>query len=127
MPIGTPLPINNSGVPTGTGTITTNVDAPIGSLIVVFWYDNTSAQTPPATLSDSAGNTYSKAVNPTPTASTFTVAIYYSSSTANDLPSGGTITSTGNAAMAAFKVSGANGGLDRTNTLVNSTGTTSLS
>jgi hypothetical protein len=129
--IGAPAAINTLAVNVASGSaVTTNVDAPIGSLIIVEAVSSGSfdVSVTGCTLSD--GDTLSQAVQSTPTASAVGVAIFYASNTAHDLASGASITcsSPGSAiTVAAYKISGANGGLDKVNSAVNATPTTSAS
>lgn len=122
--IGTPTPITSTTLSsTASGSsITTTVDAPVGSLIIVAIL---SPQSTVTNVTDSAGNSYSKAIASTTTTGYSTSSIWYCNNSSIDLPSGGTITvtlSSGNYYAVAAKTSGAIGGLDLTNTtLVNST------
>jgi hypothetical protein len=115
--VGTPTAIMAvaTGVTSGTSA-PTNVDAPVGSLIVVsaaLW------NTPDGTVTGctlSSGDTLTQAAQPAPASGAFNQSLWYVSNSAHDLPSGGSVTCTtsnGSAyALGAWKVSGANGGLD---------------
>jgi hypothetical protein len=112
--IGTPILIGNQeNSPT---TITTSVDAPAGSLIVVAvgCWDNQNSTI--ISVTDSALNTYDIAVQATAPSVSAPCGIAYCLNSTNDLPSGGTITITQSglvqAILGAWIVSGANGGLD---------------
>jgi hypothetical protein len=113
-----------AGPPT-TSTATT-VDAPIGSLIVIYAAafnagDTTMGST--CTLSD--GDTATLAVSYTPVIGVYSSAFYFIANSAHDLPVGGTITcnsGTNQTAIAAWVVTGANGGLDKTNSSAASSG-----
>lgn len=121
MPIGTPVQLatfvanNISG-----NSITTTVDAPAGSLIIVFvsaWAGTNGTAT---TVIDSASNTYTLAVqNVATVGQPYPGAIFYCLNSANDLPIGGTVTVSNsgsiNQNVGIWKVSGANGGLDAIN------------
>jgi hypothetical protein len=135
MPIGTPTAITGITFAAG-GAITTTVDAPAGSLTLVAAIAAALNTTLTGmTCSDNAtggSNTYvveeSSAVN----LNSFACAIIASINTAHDLPIGGVITPAGTvgagAFLAAWKVSGCNGGLDKIVTANSATGTaTSLS
>jgi hypothetical protein len=130
-PIGTPVRIipKTENWPSNQH-IATNVDAPKGSLIVVMVGAWASTNGTATAVTDSAGNTYTLAVQvPATSGVPYPAAIFYSSNTSNDLPSGGWINVTNSGANAvivwAGYVTGANGGLDAT-AQVGSTATTSV-
>ncbi len=125
MGISTPTQIaKGTGVASG-ATVTTTVDAPKASLIVVAvlaWQTANSAITG---LTDSAGNTYTQAIQSVATATVFASSIWYCSNTPNDLPIGGTLTATtagGTYGLFAYVVTGCNGGADKTNTTLKTSG-----
>jgi len=127
MPIGTPTKIATTTAATSGVHVATTVDAPVGSLIVVI-IAHQSSNVSISGVTDSAGNTYSQAAQSTQTAAILSSAIFYSSNTPNDLPSGGWIavaTPSGNVAFDAFMVSGANAGLDKTNSTTSASATSS--
>jgi hypothetical protein len=108
----------------------TEADAPAGSLIVLF----IDAQTSPQTVTGvtlSSGDTVTQAVQSTATSGPNTVSIWYVSNSAHDLPKGGTITVTtsggGNFVLVGVTVANANGGLDKTASLANTSGQTGVS
>lgn len=118
--IGTPVWIAGfnefSAGATRPNGITTQVDAPAGSLIIVKvanWTNLTAFSGTP--LTDSAGNTYTLAVQ---SSGSNVVGIFYCSNSAHDLPAGSTITfnqsGITNFALTACYVANANGGLDKT-------------
>src|SRR5690348_1042780 len=119
MAIGTPTQLCIVANSVSGAHVATAVDAPSGSLIVVFvaaWSSNNGTVT---AVTDSAGNTYSLAVQHAASASaSYPAAIYYCANTANDLPSGGWIAATNSGAVTqglyACSVSGANAGVDAT-------------
>jgi hypothetical protein len=117
MAIGTPVAlIGAQNRPSG-GHNTTTGHAPVGSLIVVLLFAWTGVNGAATGVTDSAGNTYTLAVQDPATASIgYPCAIYYCNNSANDLPSGGWIASTNSGAtnfsIAAYAIPGANGGLD---------------
>lgn len=126
MAIGTPTVIanNTNGAAIGSGSsLATTVDAPVGSLIVfVIFANNANASITSVTLS--SGDAVTQAVQPTVSPSIMNVAIFYALNTAHDLPISGTITvntSAGFWRAACYAVSGANGGLDKTNSAVMTT------
>lgn len=114
--IGTPTAISAvtvSGTASGS-PISTTVDAPIGSLIVVVGFAGVGATINSMTLS--SGDACSLAVQNSSGSGVESGSIWYCSNTAHDLPSGGTITATtssGTYGLGAFKISGANGGVDK--------------
>jgi hypothetical protein len=132
--IGTPTAILAFETPTAgppTTSTGTTVDAPAGSLIVIYAAafnigDTTMGST--CTLSD--GDTAVRAISNTPTVGAYTSTLYYVSNSAHDLPVGGTITcnsGTNQTGLAAWVITGASGGLDKTNSTQASGGVTSIS
>jgi hypothetical protein len=115
MAIGTPtLILVDTNIVSGGSGITT-VDAPAGSLIVLFIYNNSNGSAVTG-VTLSSGDTVTR--GPNQTSANGSVEIWYVSNTAHDLPVASTISvtvSTGNLRVAAYVVSGANGGLDKTN------------
>lgn len=132
MTIGTPVQLLAAANVASAGHNTTGADAPAGSLIVVFIATWNGLDGTVTAVSDSAGNTYTLAVQPAAGASMpYPGAIYYCSNSANDLPSGGWISATSsggdNFTIGAWAVSGANGGLDATASTSDNNSTVSLS
>lgn len=125
--IGTPISLGGAENVT---SVTTGADCPVGSLIVVLVadYESQASDFSGATVSDSAGNIYDFVAQSTPTTGIPTTTIFACINSASDLPNGGTIScsaSRGEQIHAAC-VSGANGGKDQTNSVVNSVAGTSL-
>jgi hypothetical protein len=131
--IGTPTSILTPVTNSASGTaISTTVDTPIGSLIVVAVSAWNSLNGTVTSVTDSAGNSYTAVQRAANASEPYPSAIFYSSNTPNDLPNGGTITATNSGGVtqnvAAYKISGANGGIDvSTSTFVNGNTTLSLS
>lgn len=120
MAIGAPTAIltANSQASSG-GSVSTNVDAPAGSL-VVFTPAVYSVQGPFGITSAilSNGDTLTQAAQPTPTATSYNMSLWWAV-LAHDLPSGSTITCTTTSGastwtVGGYSVLGANGGLDAT-------------
>lgn len=137
MAISTPTLIANTvGTASGSG-MTTSADAPAGSLIVVVCGPNqNSAPKTVSSVQDSKSNSYSAATNSNfaSNPNIYNIGIFASINTANDLPSGSTITvnlsDSENYWAVAFYVSGCNGGVDAVPTPVEyttATHTTSIS
>ena len=121
--IGTPVAIMAEALGTTSGSSSpTNVDAPVGSLLVfaVSLWNIANGTITGCTLSD--GDTLTLAAQPAATGSVYNMALLYASNTAHDLPSGGSITCTtsngSGYAAGGWSVSGANGGVDKTNSSV---------
>jgi len=128
--ITTPIRIaSDSGVASGS-PITTTVDAPAGSLIVVVAYAWASDDALITGVTDNAGNTYTQAVQPPAAVGVFNAAIFYCQNTPHDLPVGGHITVTmasGTYAADVYVVQNANNGvgpIDFNNTTSDVTGVT---
>lgn len=93
MTIGTPIQLGNAnGVASGS-TFATTANSPAGNLIVVYCGSQT-LNSQISSVTDSAGNTYSQAVQSAAGASVPCAAIFYSPG-AKNLPNGGTITVNG--------------------------------
>lgn len=89
--IGTPVVTLPATYSTGFG-FTTTADSPAGHLnVVTVLNENAPGELIPG-VTDSAGNVYTLAAQSPSTAGVYGSAIFYSSDTADDLPSGGTIT-----------------------------------
>lgn len=127
MAIGTPSVVADFPTTTGGVGVTTN-DCPAGNLIVVLPYcDNLNGTV--TSVTDSAGNIYSKAIATTTQAGQFTASIWYAANCLH-LPAGGTVHIIGVPTaidMTVYFVTGANGGLDLTNSTVINTNVTTLS
>lgn len=127
MAIGTPSVV--ADFPTTAGGIgTTTNDCPAGNLIVVLPYcDNLNGTV--TSITDGAGNIYVKAVQTATQSGQFTSSIWYCTNCLH-LPAGSTIHIIGVPTaidMTVYFVSGANGGLDLTNSTVINTNVTTLS
>ena len=113
MAIGVPYAIGAYGG--GNTVFTTNVDVPAGSLIVVCWGQWSGSATILG-ITDSVGNTYVIGSNSYDGSVTTSIGgIAYCSNSANDLPSGSTITLNApglNPQLLAIACDGANGALD---------------
>lgn len=119
-PPGTPNRLCISSSTASGAHVTTIADAPVGSLIVVAVSTWAGLNGTATGVTDSAGNTYSLAIQGAAIAAVpYPAAIYYCINSAFDLPNGGWIAVTNSGAIVdnvyACSVSGANGGLDATN------------
>lgn len=126
--MGTPV---FAGYSTNANTVTTTVDIPVGSLVVVSvgGFSQTDEDYSTHSVTDGHSNTYTFAVQSTPTSGHVGVSLFYCSNTANDIPSGSTITYTHTGVSCELivgYVTGYNGGLDVTNQLVQSSSVTSI-
>jgi hypothetical protein len=123
MTVGTPQVIADFPFTSG-GVGTTTDNCPAGNLIVVVPYPNALGDTI-TNVTDSAGNTYTKAVATAAGSQYFTCSIWYCTNCLH-LPAGGTITISGSSSsidFTAYSVANANGGLDVTNSTQKTTTT----
>lgn len=126
MTVGTPQVI--ADFPTTSGGVgTTTNDCPAGNLIVVVPYPGSLNGTVTG-VTDSVGNTYTKAVGTATQSGQFTCSLWYCSNCAH-LPAGSTIHVSGSPTsidFTAYYVANANGGVDVAVSTVKSTAGTSL-
>lgn len=116
MAIGAPSPVADFPVTTA-GVGLTLQDCSAGNLVIVIPYPDTLNGTI-TNVTDSVGNTYTKAVGTTTAAGLFTVSIWYCINNIH-MPVGTAITISGSPTsidMTVYFVTGANGGLDATST-----------
>lgn len=119
--IGTPTTILAFDAPGGgppTISNATTVDAPAGSLIVIYVAAFNAGDTTMATsCALSNGDTALRAATYTPVVASYSSALYYVSNSTHDLPIGSTISCNSGAnqtGFAAWVITGTNGGLDKT-------------
>ena len=135
MSIGTPTPFvysngGGSGVTSGSAVTLNAASVPAGALIVLYVGCFSVTDVAVSTALDSAGNNYHKDVQSTPTAGLYTNAIF-SCPNCKALTNGSsTITCTvasGTYAVVGVYVTGANGGLDKSNQATSTTSVETLS
>lgn len=118
--IGAPVAITTtsiSGIVSGVGVVVT-ADAPIGSLIVVTAQNFSAVNATITGCVLSSGDALTQASQNAAQSGIFSSSIWFASNTAHDLPISGTITcttSTGTYSLVGYKITGANGPLDKTN------------
>lgn len=115
---------------TGSATIATTVDIPIGSLVCVIVNVVTAGSTP-GSVSDAHGNVYTFAVQ---SGDAVQMALFYCNQTTFDIPIGSAFSAAGNPSADIFNVLGVvfvspgyNGGLDKTAQTFNTTPGTTFS